>query len=262
MENNSASYASHTASIPALCQYLKMANLTPIDTQSIIERAGLNAEVIGDNTRRIPLEQFEDILLQLIEGSQDPLFGFHTSEFIEPASYSVNGYISLNCATLKEVLATIPTYEKIVGDMGTSELEGEVNKTLLRWNSQLQNPTVKRHVRENIICSWFRFTHTFLNIEGSPEAVWFEHPAPKSAKDLDKYHQLFNCEVRFSQPYTGIWLSNDMLDAPISQGNEKLLHVLFDHASQLLNELDRGRPLTEQVKSMLRLTLNLSLIHI
>ncbi len=256
IENKSTSCASHTASIPALRQYLQMAERAEVDVRSILDAAGLTQSVVSDNTQRIPLEQFEDILQRLINASGDPLFGFHTSEFIEPAFYSVHGYITLNCSTLKETLATIPVYEKIVGDMGVSDVQSQGDSTVLRWNSQLTNPLVKRHVRENIICSWFRFTETFLRVEGSPNEIWFEHEAPESAEQLEEYKALFGCEVLFSRPYTGIWIANDRLNTPIAQADEKLLHVLFDHASQLLSEIDQGRSLAEQIKSMLRLTLN------
>jgi AraC-like DNA-binding protein len=256
MENKSTPCASYTASIPALRQYLQMAERAEVDVRSILDAAGLTQSVVSDNTQRIPLEQFEDILQGLINASGDPLFGFHTSEFIEPAFYSVHGYITLNCSTLKETLATIPVYEKIVGDMGVSDVQSQGDSTVLRWNSQLTNPLVKRHVRENIICSWFRFTETFLRVEGSPNEIWFEHEAPESIEQLEEYQTLFGCEVLFSRPYTGIWIDNAKLNEPIAQADEKLLHALFDHASQLLSEIDKGSSLAEQIKSMLRLTLN------
>jgi AraC-like DNA-binding protein len=42
---------------------------------------------------------------------------------VEPASYSVLGYININCSTLRETLANTAIFEKIVGDMGVSSTQ-------------------------------------------------------------------------------------------------------------------------------------------
>lgn len=247
---------SNSASIAAVRQYLEMAKRDTLEIDSLLAPLKLEPELLSDNTRRISLEQFEDILSILLEASHDPLFGLHTSEHIEPAFYSVQGYISLNCATLKEAMSMIPLYERIVGDMGVSDFSYKPGYTLLRWQSQLSHPLVQRHVRENIISSWFRFTQNFLKITQKPAAVWFEHSAPESTELADQYTDIFGCPVEFSRPYTGLWINNEHLDARIQQADEKLLHVLLNHATQQLNELEKGLTLSEQIKSMLRLMLN------
>ncbi len=251
-----ASSPSNSASIAAVRQYLEMAKRDQLPVDTLLAPLKLDAELLSDNTRRISLDQFEDILNILIKASDDSLFGLHTSEHIEPAFYSVQGYISLNCATLKEAMSMIPLYERIVGDMGVSGFSYKPGYTLLRWQSQLSQPLVQRHVRENIISSWFRFTQSFLKIEQKPAAVWFEHSAPDDLELTNQYAEIFGCPVEFSRPYTGLWINNEHLEARIQQADEKLLHVLLDHATQQLNELEKGLTLSEQIKSMLRLMLN------
>lgn len=254
--SSSAPLYSSSASVAAVRQYLQMASRDGLDTTSLLEPLNLDSDLLTDNTRRVSLEQFETIVSTLIQASDDPLFGLHTSEHIEPAYYSVQGYISLNCASLREAMTMIPLYEKLVGDMGVSDFSYKGEQTLLRWQSQLSHALVKRHVRENIISSWYRFTRNFLKIEKPPAAVWFEHAAPSDAHLLQHYTDIFQCPVEFSRPYTGIWIHNQDLDSRIQQADEKLLHVLLEHATQQLNELEKGLTLSEQIKSMLRLMLN------
>ena len=43
----------------------------------------------------------------LIEVSGDPLFGLHSARFVQPGSWSVLGYIAINCATLGEAMGRI-----------------------------------------------------------------------------------------------------------------------------------------------------------
>jgi AraC-like DNA-binding protein len=248
--------SSNSVSILALRQYLKMADRCDINYQPLLLQEGLLNSTLADNTSRIPLKQFETILQRLISNCEDTLFGLHTSAHIEPAFYSVQGYICLNCANLREVLVTIPLYEKIVGDMGVSDLIYHEDKTLLRWQSQLLHPEVKRHVRENVISSWLRFTQQFLNIQQPPVSIWFEHDAPESSILKQEYIDIFRCPVKFSQEYSGIWLDNESLDLRIEQADENLLRTLLEHASNQLQDIEKDQTTSDQVKSLLKLTLN------
>jgi len=246
----------YSASVAAVRQYLHRAQQSGVNVAAALAPLELDDQILEDNTRRISLAQFEAVVAALIGGSNDPLFGLHTSETIEPAYYSVHGYLALNCATLREALSMIPIYEKIVGDMGVSDFVYRNQKTLLRWQSQLLNPLVQRHVRENILASWFRFTQQYLKVEENPAAVWFEHSAPETAALKEDYEALFQCPVEFDQPCTGIWIADDYLDQRIAQADQNLLQVLQDHATSLLHELEKGLTLSDQIKGMLRLMLN------
>ena len=123
-------------SIPALNQYLATANSLGLQYAPLLERLNLNAEVLADHHHRVPASTLEHLLDNLIPASKDELFGLHTAAFIQPASYSVLGYIAMNCATLKEALQHVPIYEKIVGDMGVTATEEHAGEMLIRWTCQ------------------------------------------------------------------------------------------------------------------------------
>lgn len=248
--------SSYSASVAALRQYLETARQGGLNITGILSSLNVDADLLQDNTQRLSLTQFETIVARLIEQVDDPLFGLHTSAYIEPAYYSVHGYLLLNCATLREAVSTIPLYEKIVGDMGVSDVVRQGNKTLLRWRCQLLDAAVQQHVRENILASWRRFTAQYLKVEENPAAVWFEHSAPQNAEALQEYESLFGCPVLFDQAYTGVWINDAYLDQRIVQADEKLLQLLQDHATSLLHELEKSLTMSDQIKGMLRLMIN------
>ena len=172
------------ASVPAEKQYLRAAEMAGVDYLPFLEAANIYPETLEDNNKRIPGKSLQGLLELLIPASGDPCFGLHCAHLIEPAAYSVLGYISMNCSTLHETLVNTTIYEKIVGDMGVSSTEIADGFVLQRWDCRFDNPLVKRHLVENILGSWEVYLRTFMHLDsGLAECVWLEHPAPEDPSD-------------------------------------------------------------------------------
>jgi AraC-like DNA-binding protein len=242
------------ASVPAVLTYLKSAEACGIDCVPLIARAGIDAEVLKDNCQQIPTTSMEHLLQLLIEASGDPCFGLHSAKFIEPSSYSVLGYISMNCSTLRAIQAKIPIFEKIVGDMGVTSVEVADGFALQRWECKFADPLVARHEVEHVIGSWVIYAKNYLNFTPH-DGIWFKHSAPADPKLLADYQEIFGCDVLFDQTSNGIRIREDKLDLPLPQANEKLLAMLLEHATRLLSEINQHQRITDQVKNLLRLML-------
>jgi AraC-like DNA-binding protein len=244
------------ASVPAIKQYLQAAESCDVDCQPILDAANIHPEALLDNNKRVSGQAMERLLALLIPASKDPCFGLHSASFVEPASYSVLGYISMNCSTLRETLANTALFEKIVGDMGVSTTQIEDGLVLQRWDCRFQNPLVRRHVIENVLGSWDIYLRNFAHLDTAlADSVWFEHPAPEDPQLLQEYVDVFGCDIRFDQAASGICFNEDFLDMTLPQADKKLLKTLRDHATQVLSEIDRDQPITIRVKNLLRLML-------
>ena len=242
------------ASVPAVTQYLRSAEACGVNYSSLLSQVGIDAETLKDNTKHVSNQSMEDLLALLIEASDDPCFGLHSAQFVEPASYSVLGKISMNCSTLRMNQAKIPIYEKIVGDMGVTSIEISDGFALQRWTCQFKNPVVRKHEIENVLASWCLFARRFLNFDGW-HSIWFEHEGPADPALMADYTELFGCEVLFNQPASGFRFSESALDEPFPQANEQLLQMLLDHATPILGGLDKKQLAADQVKNLLRLVL-------
>jgi hypothetical protein len=152
------------------------------------------------------------LLALLIKASKDPCFGLNTAHFVEPASFSVLGYISMNCSTLRMIQAKIPLHEKIVGDMGVTSVEIKDGFALQRWTCSFNDPLVRKHEVENVLASWCLFAKQLLNFQ-SWHSIWFEHNGPSDPDLMDSYTDLFGCEVFFNQPASGFrFLESTLLE--------------------------------------------------
>lgn len=244
------------ASVPAVQQYLDMAQSRGVDCSQAMVSADIEAVVMADSNKRVPGFSLQRLLAQIIPMAGDPCFGLHTSAFIQPASYGVLGYIAMNCGTVGEALAKIPVYEKIVGDMGYTTTRSEPDAIWVRWHCNFDDPVVRRHVIENVLSSWTRYTRWITGeFDKAPEQVIFEHAAPADAALIAEYEAVFGCPVLFDQPYSALLINQEYLDHPIRQADTQLLKTLEDHATQILHEIDKDQPLKYRVSNMLRLML-------
>jgi AraC-like DNA-binding protein len=244
------------ASVPALKQYLQAAETCGVDYLPLLQAANIHPDVLEDNNKRISGKALARLLSLLIPASKDPCFGLHSARFVEPASYSVLGYISMNCSTLRETLANTAIYEKIVGDMGVSSTQIEGDFVLQRWDCRFIDPLVRRHAIENVLGSWDVYLRQFAHLDTKlADCIWFEHAAPDDPELLKDYYEIFGCDIHFGQSASGIRFKKELLDVALPQADKKLLKALLDHATQILAEIDRDQPVTVQVKNLLRLML-------
>ncbi|MGI9289449.1 MAG: AraC family transcriptional regulator [Pseudomonadales bacterium] len=244
------------ASVPAIKQYLQAAEACGVDYQPMLETANIHPTALQDNNKRISGKAMVRLLAQLIPASNDPCFGLHSARFVEPPSYSVLGYISMNCSTLRQTLANTSVYEKIVGDMGVSSTHIDNGFVLQRWDCRFTEPLVRRHVIENVLGSWTVYLRHFVHLDTKlADCIWFEHSAPYDPELLKDYIEVFGCDVLFDQAASGIRFKEEFLDLALPQADKKLLKALLDHATQILAEIDRDQPITIRVKNLLRLML-------
>lgn len=241
-------------SVPALLKYLRHAEHLGLDLDQALAAAGMRAEELRDNGKRIPSVAHERLLEHLVRVSGDALFGLHAARFVQPGSWSVLGYITMNCATLGEAMSRIVPYEKLVGDMGVSRVEPAGEQVRLIWSCRHQTPDIRRHMVENVLASWLYYARWIADSGHSPREVWFEHALPDGVA-MAEYEALFGCPLRFGQPCNALIVPVEYLDVALRQADANLLRTLEEHALTLMAGLDDDEPLPRRVKSALRLLL-------
>ncbi|WDE08928.1 AraC family transcriptional regulator ligand-binding domain-containing protein [Thalassomonas viridans] len=85
---------------------------------------------------------------------------------VQPGSYSVLGYISMNCDTLGQAITKIAPFEKLVGDMGTTSFARAGTEVKISWYCQFPDLTVRRHMIDNQLTSDLSFARYLLDHKG------------------------------------------------------------------------------------------------
>ncbi|MBU4636772.1 AraC family transcriptional regulator GliR [Pseudomonas chlororaphis] len=237
-------------SVPPLLKYLRHAEHLGLPIAPALQAAGLAAEQLNDNSLRLPVEVHERLLGYFCQHSGDPLFGLNAARYVLPNSWSVLGYITMNCATLGEAMSRIMPFEKLVGDMGVSRIEMAEDQVRLIWNCRLPTSDTRRQLVENVLASWLLYARWIADTQLSPSAVWFEHSLP-AGTTLEQYEAFFACPVLFEQSCSALLAPLAYLQLPLRQADAQLLRTLEEHAMSLMASLEEA-PLALQVKNALR----------
>ncbi|EKF74970.1 AraC family transcriptional regulator [Alcanivorax hongdengensis A-11-3] len=232
----------------ALKQYLAHGDAIGLDTAAALDHAGLPEELVQQPEARLPGRAFQQLLENLIQQSADPLFGLHTSAFIQPGSYNVIGYIAMSAGTLLEALSKVSLYERLVGDMGTTETRLDNDQAMIIWSCCYPAPA-RRHLVENVLSSWLCYARWLTaNEQLAPSQVWLEHSAPQDPALLAEYRRVFLCDVLFDQPCSALVGDSGLLAHPLTQPDPLLLSTLEAHAVERLNQLGVATSLSQRVR--------------
>jgi hypothetical protein len=231
------------ASSPAVLQYLKAAADYGLSPETILNENHVSLEILNNNLKRISGEDFQRIISYLIEKTDDPCFGLKSSRYVQAGSYSVLGYMLMNCKSLKEALSKAPAYERLVGDMGVSEITPLNNgETELRWNCNYSDTKVRPHMIANVLGSWVNFARFLVDKpEGKPKQVWFEFSQPNNHSSL-QFQSMFKCPIKFNAPYSALFMDDHLLNLPMRQPDEQLLKTLENHAEILMADISDKQP--------------------
>jgi len=225
-------------SVPAVKQYLQLAAEQALDIATICHDIGLKQTLLSDNSQHITGLLFQQLISALLAQSHDELFGLHTAKHVQPGSYSVLGYISMNCENLGQAISKIQPFEKLVGDMGTTTLRQLGDKIKISWHCQFTDPTVKRHMVDNCLASWLTFARYLVGQESNPNELLLARKQPALSQQ-NEYQAVFKCPVSYGQSENAIIFDKALLALPLNKGDQQLLSTLESHAQSLISDLTR-----------------------
>lgn len=237
-----------TASTAALRQYVRAAAKRGIDSSLVLSQAGLTPDLLASDDGRLDGGQFQHFIRLLCDQVNDSAFGLFTGDFVQPGSYSVLGYITMSCATLGEAIARIAPFEKLVGDMGVTQVRQEGENLRLIWQCAYTDPVVRPQMVDNVFASWINYARWLADQdEAAPLAVTLERPSPGHMLEQE-YHKRWRCEVTFNTNCNSVIIPLDILNTPLRQPDPILRQTLEAHALSQMAALDTDTALLTRVR--------------
>ncbi|MFT5594982.1 MAG: AraC-like DNA-binding protein [Oceanicoccus sp.] len=241
------------ASSPAILQYLKAASDFGLEPEQILNATHVSLEILNNDVKRITGEEFQRILAYLAKTTQDPCFGLKSSRYVQAGSYSVLGYMVMNCKSLKDAIRITPVYEQLVGDMGHTDIHALEDGSLeMRWHCHYTDPSVRPHMIANVLGSWINFARFLVDKpNGNPRKIYFEFDQPDHNAML-QFQSMFQCPMEFNCEYSALIIDQKLLALPMRQPDEQLLKTLENHADILMANISDKQPLPMQTKNVIK----------
>lgn len=201
-----------------------------VDPLPVLERAGLDNGIFSEPDTVISTESYRRALNHAAIATGLRHFGLLLSQRQTFEKLGAVGYLVRHAPNLRVSIERLIMHFRThdTGSMTGLEAEGDCALWLHRLSGVIDAPAVQQtELAIGLAC---RFVRAALGETWSPQAIYFEHPAPK---DVGPFQAVFRCPVLFSQTLTGIEIAMPDLDKPLRQSDPGLFKILEQHVTQI-----------------------------
>jgi AraC-like DNA-binding protein len=245
---NKTSLSGIKVSVTVLKQMFLYLDSLDVDIHAFLHSLGIDPVKVQSPDTRLPIETYLRIQDEAAHYVDDPYFGLHMGEYAEAGSWSILGYMMMNCETLGEAFQKSARYHRIIGNLIEGKATLRFNKIKVMLATPPHAPKMSRHCFEATISSSARMMRTLTGEEINPLKVTFSYPEPESTAE---YERVFRCPVLFDQKETGFTIGIDVLQKPILYANPELLQHFERYAQAYLAEMDRQDEHTRAVTKII-----------
>ncbi|TPV97078.1 MAG: AraC family transcriptional regulator [Myxococcales bacterium FL481] len=218
-----------------------------IDPEPLLRDVGIAPTTLADVDSTVPHEQAIALWHRAIRASGDPHFGLHVAQAIDPAQFDVLSYVVLTSANLRDGLERICRYHRLqhsAAEVTLRSYEGEVGLShRLPGGRRLPQP-----VSEFVAGVWMNVCRAATGVAWEPRQVRFSGTKPEQTRVLDDY---FRAPLRFDAGETVVVFPSDVLELPHRSADPRLVRVLDQHASSLLERLPTITSFSDKVRSLI-----------
>ncbi len=219
-----------------------------VDTDAFLRSLGVDPAAVRAPDTRVPLETY--LLIQEVAARRtgDPYFGLHMGEFAEPGTWSILGYMMMNCKTLGEAMEKSGRYSRLIGNLIDVRAEVRLNRVRIVLYTPAHVPGLSRHCFEATLSSTVRTMRSLTGRPLNPLQVTLAYPPPASTAEYDR---VFGCPVLFDQKENSMTVDLSLASTPIRMANPALLSYFERYAQALLAEMDRPSPYSRAVTKII-----------
>ncbi len=233
-----------TVSVSVLSQMFLYLDSLNVDIDAFLRSLKLDPQAVKAPDTRLPIETYLLIQDEAAKYVNDPSFGLHMGEFAEVGSWSILGYMMMNCKTLGEAVEKSGRYSRIIGNLIEARAEMRLNKIHVEFFTPPHAPKMSRHCFEATLSSTVRMIRNLTGVHLSPLKVTFIYPTPES---IAEYERVFSCPVLFGQKENSFTFDWKIISTPILMPSPGLLEHFEQYAQEFLTHLERNDEHTRAV---------------
>lgn len=237
-----------TVSVSVLEQMFLYLHALDVDIDAFLRSIQVEPVSVRTPDIRIPIETYLKIQDNAALFTGDPCFGLHMGEYAEAGSWSILGYLMMNCKTLGEAFEKSGRYARIIGNLIEARPEPGLNKIRFVFFTPPHAPSMSRHCFEATFASSVRIMRNLSGLPLNPLQVTFIYPEPESTTE---YLRVFGCPVLFNQRHNSVTIDSAVGRIPVKMANPVLLQQFEDYAQYFLAQMELKPSTTRQVTKII-----------
>src|SRR5690242_5663804 len=135
-------------SVNLLSQMFTYLDSLKVDIDSFLRSLNVDPALVRSFDTHIPIETYLFIQDEAAGYVKDAYFGLHMGEFAEAGSWSILGYMMMNCKDLGEAFEKSGRYSRIIGNFIETRAEQKGNQVKVIFFTPPHTPEMSRHCFE------------------------------------------------------------------------------------------------------------------
>jgi AraC-like DNA-binding protein len=237
-----------SVSVTLLSQMFLYLDSLKVDVDTFLRSLDIDPATVKSPDEYIPVETYLRIQDSAAEYIHDPYFGLHMGEYAEAGSWSILGYVMMNCKTLGEAFEKSGKYSRVIGNMIEGKARVKFKKVQMVLFTPPHLPKMSRHCYESTLSSSVRMMRLLSGVQVNPLEVTFVYPEPESTAE---YERIFCCPVKFGQKENSMTLDWSIGSLPVRMANPSLLEHFEKYAQDFIAQMERNDEHTRAVTKII-----------
>lgn len=231
-----------------LTQLINSLKQQGFNADQILAHSQVSENALIENQRISPI-QYQQIVENAFDLSQDPLLGIKHGQGLNISSHGFLGFAAMAADNLDQALSLAIRYARTRTLLADLRFHKEDDSAVIQINRLAAMPDTFPFVVENIISSFLGAARFLINSQEPLSAVVKLSYSAKA--DPIEYERILGVPVLFDQPYNQICLPEFLLDSPVSTANATSRGLAETECEKLLAQLDQGQDLVTQIRHQL-----------
>ncbi|NQD93246.1 AraC family transcriptional regulator [Pseudomonas sp. CrR25] len=209
-----------------------------VDCRAIFPELGLDYAALDDPDARFAQDAMTRLWQRAVELSGNPAIGLNMAKVVRPASFHVVGYALMSSRTLKDGLARLVRYQRIIAegaDLSFRPTPSGYELILAIHGDRLQPA---RQSAEASLAYALAFCRWMTGKPLRPQQILFQGAPPA---DLQPFHQVFQAPLKFHAAHYALLFERADLEAPLPTANEALAQLHDRFAGEYLARFSESR---------------------
>ena len=214
----------------------------------LLAQAGIAPEELQQE--RWPIDHITRLWHAAVACTQDAGFGLAAGSRAGPGNFNVVGELLRASATLREAIAAVQKYQRLISDGGRFQMVAGARASWLIYHPRQGTLAFSPHQVEAVLATVLAFVRNALGQRPGagvrPLQVQFSQPR---VGPLAGYREVFACPLAFEQAFNGLLLDNAVLDAPLPHADPHRARAHQREAAAHLAGLSQGGALAQELRA-------------
>lgn len=231
-----------------LAQLVTLLKQQGFNAKQILANSQISENSLRQNHKISPI-QYQQIIENALELTQDPLIGIKHGQGLDISSHGFLDFAAMAADTLDQALSLAIRYTRTRTLLADLRFHKEDDSAVIQIARLAAMTNTFPFVVENIVASFLGIARFLINSsEPLPAIVKLAYPAQT---DPAEYENLLGVPVLFNQPYNQICFPEFLLETPVSKANANSRGLAETECERLLAELDQGNDLVTKIRHQL-----------